>query len=174
LVLLLVSGSTAKRRPNEEAVAKRRARFALEIRAYRVREIRDEQGMTQKELAERMAITQPTIFALESGDFDRLGLATFSFGAPRTRGGPPSVGTTPEGCAVVPWASSGVLGEESSEGSRVPVPDGGGDAGDCSVGGLKEVAGAMDARRLQVLERTLAGLGGEAPQQRPSADMECV
>lgn len=32
--------------------------------------------MTQKELAERMASTQPTISALEAGDLDRSGLAT--------------------------------------------------------------------------------------------------
>ncbi len=85
-----------------------------------------------------------------------------------------SVGTTPEGRAVVPRASSGVLGEESSEGSGVLVPDRGGDAGDGSVRGLEEVAGATDARRLQVLERTLAGRVREAPQQSPSADPECV
>ena len=32
--------------------------------------------MTQKELADRMSLTQPTISALESGDLDRSGLAT--------------------------------------------------------------------------------------------------
>ncbi len=32
--------------------------------------------MTQKELAERMHLTQPTISALEAGDLDRSGLAT--------------------------------------------------------------------------------------------------
>ena len=32
--------------------------------------------MTQKELAERMDLTQPTISALEAGDLDRPGLAT--------------------------------------------------------------------------------------------------
>lgn len=66
----------AKRPPNEDAVAKHRARFDAEIRAYRLREIREEQGVTQMELAERMAITQPTISALESGDLDRSGLST--------------------------------------------------------------------------------------------------
>lgn len=55
-----------------------------------------------------------------------------------------SVNTT-EGRAVVPRASSGVLGEEGSERAGVPVPDCGGDAGDGSVRGLKEMAGATDA-----------------------------
>ena len=66
----------AKRPPNDKAVARHRVRFDAELRAYRLREIREEQGVTQKELAARMDITQPTISALESGDLDRSGLAT--------------------------------------------------------------------------------------------------
>lgn len=66
----------AKRPPNEDAVARHRARYDSEIRAYRLREIREEQGVTQTELAERLDITQPTVSALESGDLDRSGLAT--------------------------------------------------------------------------------------------------
>ncbi|MDM4764428.1 XRE family transcriptional regulator [Galbitalea sp. SE-J8] len=38
---------------------------------------RDPRG-TQKELADRMAITQPRISALEAGDLDRSGLATLT------------------------------------------------------------------------------------------------
>ena len=70
------SETRSKRPPNEGAVAKHRARFDAEARAYRLREIREEQGVTQKELAERMDLTQPTISALEAGDLDRSGLAT--------------------------------------------------------------------------------------------------
>jgi predicted transcriptional regulator len=66
----------AKRPVNDQVVAKHVARMKAEERAYRLREIREEQGVTQKELAERMALTQPTISALESGDLDRSGLAT--------------------------------------------------------------------------------------------------
>lgn len=66
----------ARRAPDETAVAQHRDRFDAEARAYRLREIREEQGITQKELAERMALTQPTISALEAGDLDRSGLAT--------------------------------------------------------------------------------------------------
>ena len=65
-----------KRPPNDRAVARHRARLDAELRAYRLREIREEQGVTQKELADRMEITQPTISALESGDLNRSGLAT--------------------------------------------------------------------------------------------------
>ncbi|WP_417564377.1 helix-turn-helix domain-containing protein [Microbacterium sp.] len=66
----------AKRAPDEKTVARHRDRFDAEARAYRLREIREEQGVTQKELADRMALTQPTISALEAGDLDRSGLAT--------------------------------------------------------------------------------------------------
>ncbi|GAA3845989.1 hypothetical protein KACC15558_33140 [Brevibacterium ammoniilyticum] len=65
-----------KRPVDETAVAEHVAQMEAEERAYRLREIREEQGVTQKELADRMAITQPTISALEAGDLDRSGLAT--------------------------------------------------------------------------------------------------
>jgi DNA-binding XRE family transcriptional regulator len=41
------------------------ARFEAEVRAYRLREVREEQGLTQVELAERMQVTQPTVSQLE-------------------------------------------------------------------------------------------------------------
>ena len=66
----------AKRPIDKATFAKHVARMEAEERAYRLREIREEQGVTQKELADRMAITQPTISALEAGDLDRSGLAT--------------------------------------------------------------------------------------------------
>ena len=66
----------AKRAVDEGAVAEHVARMEAEERAYRLREIREEQGVTQKELAERLSLTQPTISALESGDLGRSGLAT--------------------------------------------------------------------------------------------------
>lgn len=66
----------AKRRVDDAAVAGYVARMEAEERAYRLREVREEQGVTQKQLAERMHLTQPTISALESGDLDRSGLAT--------------------------------------------------------------------------------------------------
>lgn len=66
----------AKRPPDDRTVAKHRARMEAEVRAYRLREIREEQGVTQQELADRMHVTQPSVSALESGDLDRSGLAT--------------------------------------------------------------------------------------------------
>lgn len=66
----------AQRPVNEASVAEHVARMGAEERAYRLREIREDQGVTQQELAERMQLTQPTVSALESGDLDRSGLAT--------------------------------------------------------------------------------------------------
>lgn len=51
-------------------------RMVAEVRAHRLREVREEQGLTQVELAARMHVTQPSISELERGELDRAGLAT--------------------------------------------------------------------------------------------------
>ena len=66
----------AKRPYDEDIVAEQVERMKNQERAWRLKEIREEQGVTQHELADRMAITQPTVSALESGDLERSGLAT--------------------------------------------------------------------------------------------------
>lgn len=66
----------AARPPREDRVAEHRARIDAEVRAYRLREVREEQGLTQVELAERMHVTQPTVSQLEGGEIDRAGLST--------------------------------------------------------------------------------------------------
>jgi DNA-binding XRE family transcriptional regulator len=71
-------GVRAKRPVNEAAVAEHVERMQAEERAFRLREIREELGLTQQELAERLKLTQPTISALESGDLDRSVLATLT------------------------------------------------------------------------------------------------
>jgi transcriptional regulator with XRE-family HTH domain len=53
-----------------------RERLRVEQRAYLLREIREELGVTQQQLADRMALTQPTVSALESGELERSGIAT--------------------------------------------------------------------------------------------------
>jgi predicted transcriptional regulator len=66
----------AKRPPREGRVAEHRARLDAEAGAYRLKEIREEQGLTQVELAERMHVTQPSVSDLERGALDRAGLST--------------------------------------------------------------------------------------------------
>ena len=66
----------AERPPREAGVAEHRARMDAEVRAYHLREIREGQGMTQVDLAERMHVTQPSVSALERGEIERAGIAT--------------------------------------------------------------------------------------------------
>ena len=66
----------AERPPREDVVAEHRGRMLAETRAYRLREVREEQGLTQVELAARMHVTQPSVSELERGELDRAGLAT--------------------------------------------------------------------------------------------------
>ncbi len=66
----------AKRKPHEARVAAHKDRMLAETRAYRLREMREEQGLTQVELAARMHVTQPSVSALERGDLEKAGLAT--------------------------------------------------------------------------------------------------
>ena len=66
----------AKRPPREDVVSAHRKRMDAEARAYRLREVREEQGLTQVELAERMHVKQPTVSELERGELERAGLAT--------------------------------------------------------------------------------------------------
>ena len=54
----------AKRPPNEDAVADHLAQMVAEERTYRLREIREEAGLTQSEVARRLDLTQPAISAL--------------------------------------------------------------------------------------------------------------
>ena len=65
-----------ERPPRESAVADHMDRMRAETRAYRLREVREEQGLTQVELAARMHVTQPSVSELERGELERAGLAT--------------------------------------------------------------------------------------------------
>ena len=78
-----------------------------------------------------------------------------------------------ERCAVFAWPLSQLPGEESRKRPGILVADRGRDAGDGPVRGLQEMPGATHARRLEVIERALAGLGREPPEQRASTDIEC-
>ncbi|MEI8083004.1 MAG: helix-turn-helix domain-containing protein [Actinomycetes bacterium] len=64
------------RRPREEQVAAYREQFLDEVRSYSLREVREEAGLTQVQLAERMNVTQPSVSALERGEMDKAGLVT--------------------------------------------------------------------------------------------------
>jgi predicted XRE-type DNA-binding protein len=55
-------------RINEEAVQTKVARIRAVQRAYRLAELRQEQGWTQTEMAERMHVSQPRVSAVERGE----------------------------------------------------------------------------------------------------------
>lgn len=66
----------AKRVPRGDRVAAHRVHLDEIVRAYQLREIRTEQGVTQRELAERMHVSQPSVSALERGELTKAGLGT--------------------------------------------------------------------------------------------------
>ncbi|MEU3534138.1 MULTISPECIES: XRE family transcriptional regulator [Streptomyces] len=62
------------RSPEERQEAKER--LLAEVRAYRLAEIRREQELTQREIADSMGVSTPRISAIEHGDIDRTEVAT--------------------------------------------------------------------------------------------------
>lgn len=51
-------------------------RLMAEVRAYRLAEIRREQALTQKDVAESMGVSAPRVSAIEHGEADRTEVAT--------------------------------------------------------------------------------------------------
>ncbi|MEU3408219.1 helix-turn-helix protein [Streptomyces sp. 3211.6] len=64
--------------PVRSAAEKRAAmdRLLAEVRAYRLAEIRQEQALTQRDVAETMGVSAPRVSAIENGDMDRTEVAT--------------------------------------------------------------------------------------------------
>ena len=66
-----------RRRPvDRERVNAIKRQMLDEVRAYRLRELREESALTQVELASRMNVTQARVSHLESGEIDRAQLDT--------------------------------------------------------------------------------------------------
>jgi predicted transcriptional regulator len=66
-----------RRRPVErEVVDAHKRRMLDEVRAYRLRELREGSALTQVELASRMSVSQARVSHLESGELDRAQLDT--------------------------------------------------------------------------------------------------
>lgn len=61
---------------DEEAVAQERDRLQAVTRAYRLAEIRKEQGLTQREVAKQLHVSQARVSRLEQGQMERAELAT--------------------------------------------------------------------------------------------------
>jgi predicted transcriptional regulator len=66
----------AKRPADRERVEGFKKQMRGEIRAYRLREIRESLSITQVELAERLQVSQNRVSRIEHGDIDRSQLDT--------------------------------------------------------------------------------------------------
>lgn len=65
------------RRPvNREAVESHKAVILAEQRAYRLRELRLQVGLTQAEVAQRIGVGQRQVSKIENGDLDNVQVST--------------------------------------------------------------------------------------------------
>ena len=58
------------------AVDAEKTRLLAEVRAYRLRELREQAGLTQTELADRIGIGQRQVSKIEHGDLDNTKIGT--------------------------------------------------------------------------------------------------
>lgn len=61
---------------NRERVDAHKERMLAEVRAYRLRELREEAGLTQAQLAERIGVGQRQVSKIEHGDLDSTKIGT--------------------------------------------------------------------------------------------------
>lgn len=66
----------AGRPVDEEKVRDHQRRMLAEVRAYRLRELREGAGLTQKELAERIGVGRRQVSKIEHGDLDSAKVGT--------------------------------------------------------------------------------------------------
>lgn len=61
---------------DREQIDKHKRRMLAEIRAHRLRELREEAGLTQAQLAERIGVGQRQVSKIENGDLDSTKIGT--------------------------------------------------------------------------------------------------
>lgn len=61
---------------DREEVEKHKRRMLAKVRAHRLRELREEAGLTQAQLAERIGVGQRQISKIENGDLDSAKIGT--------------------------------------------------------------------------------------------------
>lgn len=66
----------AKRPVDRERVEEHKERMLGEVRAYRLRELREQAGLTQAALAERIGVGQRQVSKIEQGDLENAKLGT--------------------------------------------------------------------------------------------------
>ena len=60
----------SERPANREAVAEHRERMLTEVRAYKLRELREKYELTQAQLASEIHVSQRRVSAIEHGDIE--------------------------------------------------------------------------------------------------------
>lgn len=65
-----------RRPPNWEAVEAHKKQMMAEVRAYKLRELREQFAMTQVELAKQLSVSQNRVSAIERGDIDHTQVDT--------------------------------------------------------------------------------------------------
>lgn len=66
----------AKRAVDRDAVTAHKKRMLDEVRAYRLRELRETRNLTQVELASRLHVSQNRVSRIEHGDIERAQMDT--------------------------------------------------------------------------------------------------
>ncbi|WP_066587488.1 helix-turn-helix domain-containing protein [Corynebacterium provencense] len=61
---------------DQARVEEHKERMLSEVRAYRLRELREQAGLTQAELAERIGVGQRQVSKIERGDIDNAKVST--------------------------------------------------------------------------------------------------
>lgn len=61
---------------DREQVEKHKQRMLAEVRAYQLRELREQAGLTQAELAARIGVGQRQVSKIENGDLDSAKIGT--------------------------------------------------------------------------------------------------
>lgn len=65
-----------KRPVNRERIEAHKQRMLAEVRAYRLRELRESAGLTQAELTARIGVGQRQVSKIERGDLDNTKIST--------------------------------------------------------------------------------------------------
>lgn len=66
----------AERPVDRERVDAHKERTLAEVRAYRLRELREQAGLTQQQLADRIGVPQRQVSKIEHGDIDNAKVGT--------------------------------------------------------------------------------------------------
>ncbi|MCA1784019.1 MAG: helix-turn-helix transcriptional regulator [Dermatophilaceae bacterium] len=61
---------------DRDRVEAHKERLLAEVRAYRLRELREQAGLTQAQLAERIGVGQRQVSKIENGDLDSTKIGT--------------------------------------------------------------------------------------------------